>query len=139
MEKNIVSLFEINVIKNILPITATTMKLFSLLVYYKGEPSPHMLKAAHDLSSFSFFQRSSVQEFMTFTAKILTERTNIGDRQSVTEGEYMCHVFVRSDGLTGVCLSDHEYPPRVAHTLVTKVMEDFSLTVKLLLHKCVHS
>lgn len=105
------------------------MKLFSLCVMYKGDPSPHKLKGAFDVSSFSFFQRSSVQEFMNFTAKIMAERTQIGDRQSVTEGEYMCHVFVRADCLVGVCLSDQEYPHRVAHTLLTKVLEDFTLTV----------
>ena len=36
------------------------MKLFALLVMYKDE-SPTRLKAAFDVSSFSFFQRSSVQ------------------------------------------------------------------------------
>ena len=33
------------------------MKLFSLLVVYKGETQAHVLKAAFDLASFSFFQR----------------------------------------------------------------------------------
>ena len=105
------------------------MKIFSILVLYKGDPSSHALKSAHDLSSFSFFQRSSVQEFMNFTGKIMTERTQIGDRQSVTEGEYKCHVYIRPDCLVGVCLTDHEYPHRVAHTLLTKVLDDFTLTV----------
>ena len=54
------------------------------------------------------------------------ERTSIGARQSVKEAEYYCHVFVRGDSLTGVCFSDHEYPPRVAHTLLARVLEDFS-------------
>lgn len=106
------------------------MKIFSLLVMYKGE-DPHKLKGACDVSSFSFFQRSSVQEFMNFTAKIMTERTQIGDRTSVTEGEYMCHVFIRPDCLVGVCISDQEYPHRVAHTLLTKVLDDFTLTVSV--------
>ena len=105
------------------------MKIFSILVLYKGDPSSHTLKCAHDLSSFSFFQRSSVQEFMNFTGKIMTERTQIGDRQSVTEGEYKCHVYIRPDCLVGVSLTDHEYPHRVAHTLLTKVLDDFTLTV----------
>ncbi|TRY61738.1 hypothetical protein TCAL_09256 [Tigriopus californicus] len=105
------------------------MKLFSLLVLYKDDSSASILKASYDLSSFSFFQRSSVQEFVTFTAKILAERTPTSSRQSVKEAEYMCHVYVRSDNLVGVCLSDHDYPHRVAHTLVTKVLEDFTAQV----------
>ena len=58
---------------------------------------------------------------MGFTAKLMAERTQIGDRQSISEGEYMCHVFVRADSLIGVCLSDQEYPKMVAHKLLTKV------------------
>lgn len=105
------------------------MKLFSLMVLYKGEGEGQILKAAYELAQFGYFQRSSVQEFMNFTAKILVERTPVGERQSVKEGEYMCHVFVRSDSLVGLCVSDHEYPNRVAHTLLTKILEDFTAQV----------
>lgn len=34
------------------------MKLYSLSVLYKGDPKVVLLKAAYDVSSFSFFQRS---------------------------------------------------------------------------------
>lgn len=37
--------------------------------------------------------------------------------------DYMCHVYVRSDGLGGVVISDAEYPNRVAHTLINKVLK----------------
>lgn len=40
--------------------------------------------------------------------------------------DYMCHVFVRADNLAAVLISDHEYPRRVAHTLITKVMDEFA-------------
>jgi len=102
------------------------MRLFSLVILYKGDPSAHILKAGYDLSPISFFQRGTAQEFITFTAKILTERTSIGARQSVKEAEYYCHVFVRGDSLTGMCFSDHEYPPRVAHTLLIRLLDDFA-------------
>lgn len=35
--------------------------------------------------------------------------------------EYVCHVFVRSDSLGGVLVSDLEYPQRVVFTLLNKV------------------
>lgn len=35
---------------------------------------------------------------------------------------------VRASGLAGVAVCDMEYPPRVAFTLLTKVLEDFSTT-----------
>ena len=78
------------------------------------------------MSSISYFQRGTAENFIVFTSKILVERTSVGARQSVKEAEYMCHVFVRSDKLSVVCVSDHEYPPRVAHTMMQRVGEDFA-------------
>ena len=119
-------------------------KLFSIVILYKGDPSAHILKAGHDLTSISYFQRSTAENFIMFTSKILVERTGLGARQSVKEAEYMCHVFVRSvltldvvmtssnvpnlrsDKLSVVCVSDHEYPPRVAHTMMQRIGEDFA-------------
>lgn len=106
------------------------MKLFSLSVVYKNPHAAQLLKSAQDLQSFGFFQRGSVQEFMSFTSKILVERSQLATRQSVREQEYMCHVFVRADNLSGVVISDHEYPQRVAHTLITKVLDDFTENVQ---------
>lgn len=102
------------------------MKLFSLFVLYKSENGQaKVLKSATDLSSFGYFQRGSVSEFMQFTSKIITERTTVGARSSVKEQEYMAHVYVRSDNLSGVLVSDQEYPNRVAHTLLNKVSDKY--------------
>ncbi|CAM5177752.1 unnamed protein product [Eretmochelys imbricata] len=107
----------------------TRMKLYSLSVLYKGDPKVHLLKAAFDLSSFSFFQKTSVQEFMTFTSQLIVERSVLGSRASVKEQEYLCHVYVRSDRLAGVVIADNEYPPRVCFTLLEKVLDEFSTQV----------
>ncbi|XP_067005924.1 synaptobrevin homolog YKT6 [Anabrus simplex] len=105
------------------------MKLYALNVLYKGPNSAIWLKSAYDLQSFSFFQRGSVQEFMAFVSKTIVERTHTPARQSVKEGEYMSHVYVRADNLAGVVISDYEYPHRVAHTLITKVLDEFATKV----------
>lgn len=102
------------------------VKLYSISILYKSPTAATWLKSAHDLQSFSFFQRGSVQEFMSFCAKTIVERTAPASRQSVKEGEYFCHVYVRSDNLAGVVISDHEYPSRVSHTLLTKILDEFS-------------
>ncbi|XP_044267493.1 synaptobrevin homolog YKT6 [Tribolium madens] len=102
------------------------VKLYCISVLYKGPTSATWLKSAFDLQSFSFFQRGSVEEFMTFFCKTIVERTIPASRQSVKEGEYMCHVYVRADNLAGVVISDHEYPTRVSHTLITKILDEFS-------------
>lgn len=105
------------------------VKLYSLSVLYKSDNSVNWLKSAYELNSFSFFQRGSVQEFMAFVSKTIVERTQLAARQSVKEGEYMCHVYVRADGLAGVVISDHEYPHRVAHTLLTRVLDEFTTKI----------
>lgn len=38
----------------------------------------------------------------------------------------MCHVYVRRDGLAGVVVGDHEYQQRVAHTLINKILDEFT-------------
>ena len=98
------------------------MKLFSIFVLYKTpDNSSRILKSASDLSSFGFFQRGSVEEFMKFTSKIITERSSVASRSSVKEQEYLAHIYVRSDNLAAVIISDQEYTKRVAHTLLNKV------------------
>lgn len=105
------------------------VKVYAVVVLYKGVNNATILKAVYDLQSFSFFQRSSVQEFMTFVSKTMVERTQPASRQSVKEGEYMLQVYVRSDNLAGVLITDHEYPNRVAHTLITKTLDEFTVAV----------
>lgn len=103
------------------------MKLYCIEVLFKDSNGKvRLLSATHELSSFGYFQRSSVKEFMDFTSKIIVERTAVCSRSSVKEQEYICHVYVRSDSLAGVVIGDHEYPNRVAHTLLNKVLEDFT-------------
>uniref|UniRef100_A0A3B1IEY8 YKT6 v-SNARE homolog n=1 Tax=Astyanax mexicanus TaxID=7994 RepID=A0A3B1IEY8_ASTMX len=105
------------------------MKLLCLSVLYKGEAKSNLLKAAYELSSFGFFQRSSIQEFMTFTCGLLVERSAFGSRASVSEREYMCHVHIRDDGLAAVAIADTEYPQRVCFSLLEKVLDEFSRQV----------
>ncbi|ESO07874.1 hypothetical protein HELRODRAFT_185407 [Helobdella robusta] len=103
------------------------MKLFAINILYKGTNGKvKKLTGSSELSSFGFFQRSSAQEFMDFTSKIIVERTNTSQRSSVKEQEYVCHLYVRGDSLAGVVISDDEYPSRVSFTLLNKVLDDFS-------------
>ncbi|XP_064382443.1 synaptobrevin homolog YKT6-like isoform X2 [Halichondria panicea] len=101
------------------------VKIFSITILYKSA-KPVQKKASYELSSFGFFQRSGVREFMAFTSDILVEKTASGQRQSVKEQDYKCHVHVRSDSLACVVIADNDYPPRVAFTLMSKIMEEFS-------------
>mmetsp|Transcript_25512 Transcript_25512/g.25759 ORF Transcript_25512/g.25759 Transcript_25512/m.25759 type:complete len:200 (+) Transcript_25512:97-696(+) len=88
-----------------------------------------MLVQACELSSFGFFQRGSAREMITFFSKTICKRTPPGQRQSVQNQDYFVHVFMRTDGLCGCVTCDSEYPPRVAFSLLTKLLDDFSIQV----------
>ncbi|KAJ3100098.1 palmitoyltransferase [Physocladia obscura] len=86
-----------------------------------------ILAAENDLMSFNYFQRGSVQEFLGFFIKTAVERTQRGMRQKIEEQQmYVGHVYVRSDGLAGVIVTDIEYPTRSAFTIVNKILDEFS-------------
>lgn len=38
-------------------------------------------------------------------------------------------MYVRHDNLAGVVISDHEYPSRVSHTLITKILDEFAAKI----------
>lgn len=70
------------------------MKITALLVL-KCTPEgsdPVILVNASDLSSFGFFQRPSVREFIVFVGRTVAKRTPPGQRQSVQhEGLILCN------------------------------------------------
>ncbi|KAI0635427.1 snare protein YKT6 [Trametes polyzona] len=104
------------------------MKVFSLAVVLAPPNSTStILVSASDLSSFSFYQRGSVAEFMSFFTKTIAERTPQGQRQSVQENSYTAHVYNRggAEQLAGVIITDQEYPVRPAFSLLTKLLDDF--------------
>ncbi|CDW58913.1 synaptobrevin YKT6 [Trichuris trichiura] len=102
------------------------MKLFALALFYKGPAAACFLTGSFDLQSFSFFQRNSVRQFMVFTGKLIVERSGIPTRATVREQDYMCHVYVRSDSLSGLAVTDADYPGKVAHNLLSRLLNDFS-------------
>lgn len=101
-------------------------KIFDLTILNNSDATPIPLAEYFDVSSFNFFQRKSVGEFMSFTAKLVGQKTKKGQRQSVQQQEYMCHSFCRNDGLAAVCISDNEYPSRIIFTLLSKILDEFT-------------
>ncbi|CDK27815.1 unnamed protein product [Kuraishia capsulata CBS 1993] len=62
---------------------------------------------------------------MTFFSQTVAQRTSSGQRQSVEEGNYVGHVYTRSEGISGVLITDKQYPVRPAYTLLNKVLEEY--------------
>ncbi|KAL1933551.1 hypothetical protein VTP01DRAFT_7641 [Rhizomucor pusillus] len=101
------------------------MKLYGILILKKGQEKAEILASQYDLSSFGFFQRGSVQEFMNFCATTIAERTAPGQRQSVESENNLAHTYSHPRGPIGVIISDKEYPSRVAFSLLNKILDEF--------------
>ncbi|KAI8342525.1 Longin-like domain-containing protein [Chlamydoabsidia padenii] len=111
------------------------MKLYSIAILKKDGDKGKVLASQYDLSSFGYFQRGSVQEFMNFTSITIVERTQLGQRQSVESEnnplthivfvDNVAHVYAHPQGISGVIFSDKEYPSRVAFSLLNKVLDEF--------------
>ncbi|WWC66636.1 uncharacterized protein I206_100539 [Kwoniella pini CBS 10737] len=109
------------------------MKVYSLSLLSVTPTTPAqatLLGTSQDLSSFSFYQRSSVGEFMTFFTKTVAERTPANQPSSVEENNYKAHVFrtsgrqAGSPGMAAVMITDLEYPYRPAFSLLTKLLDE---------------
>jgi len=110
------------------------MKIYALsILNVPASGQAVVLASASDMSSFSFYQRGSVAEFMTFFAKTVAERTKAGQRQSVQENNYTAHVCNRggADQLCAVVITDQEYPVRPAFSLLSKILDEFDATIPL--------
>ncbi|KAK6198707.1 Longin-like domain-containing protein [Scheffersomyces amazonensis] len=101
------------------------MKIYYIGILRTSGDKTLELSSARDLSQFSFFERTGVSQFMTFFSETVAQRTQAGQRQSVEEGNYIGHTYVRSEGLAGVIISDKEYPVRPAYTLINKILEEY--------------
>ena len=97
----------------------------SILRWNEDTEEPVTLSAQFELSSFGFFQRSGVQQMLTFFSRTFAKRTAAGQRQTIQHEDYNCHVYRRADGLAGVVAADMDYPQRVAFVFLSKLMEEF--------------
>lgn len=91
------------------PVLAPIMKIFSISVVLAPRSGASVvLSNANDLSSFSFYQRGSVGEFLSFFTRTVAERTAQSQRQSIQENSYTAHVFNRggAEQLAGISSFD---------------------------------
>lgn len=101
------------------------MKIYYIGILRSSGDKALELTSARDLSQFSFFERNGVSQFMTFFAEIVSQRTQPGQRQSVEEGNYIGHTYTRSEGISGIIITDKDYPVRPAYTLINKILEEY--------------
>eukprot|EP00270_Netrium_digitus_P019510 TRINITY_DN7705_c0_g2_i2.p1 TRINITY_DN7705_c0_g2~~TRINITY_DN7705_c0_g2_i2.p1 ORF type:complete len:200 (-),score=42.49 TRINITY_DN7705_c0_g2_i2:273-872(-) len=102
------------------------MKITAILIMRStGESAePVQLGSVSDLSTFGYFQRSSVKELINFVARTIAQRTPSGRRQSVEHEEYIVHCY-NKNGLCGLVFANAEYPPRSAFSVINKILDEY--------------
>lgn len=98
---------------------SVNMPLYGLLIFYKGA-KPKFVKSSFDLTSFNFFQRGGIKEFLEITSEQLVRNSSVPSTSSMKEQMYMFYNHVESDSLAGVAVTDHAYPESVAQSLINK-------------------
>lgn len=102
------------------------MKVIAIeILRWNGEAEPTYLSLNADLSSFGFFKRGTVQEVLRFLTRTVAKRTPPGERNIVEEGDYVCYCYVSPENLVSTVVTDKEYPPRVALSLLGKALDEF--------------
>lgn len=101
------------------------VKLYFIGVFKKEGDDATLIQSASDLSTFGFFQRTSAEDFLKFTSKMVVARTEVSTRTSIQEKTYICHAFVRGDNTACVVVSDEDYPAKAAHSITIKILEEF--------------
>jgi synaptobrevin homolog YKT6 len=101
------------------------MKIESISVnrWNSDTPEPILLDAAFNLAEYGFFQRGSVKEFLTFATRTLAKRLPSGIHCVEYEGKF-CYAFVSAEGLSGIAITDKDYPARVIISLLKELVNE---------------
>lgn len=63
---------------------------------------------------------------MTIYAQAVAGRTAPGQRQDVQEDRYTIHAYTSSQNVCAIFMSDAAYPSLVAHSLLSKMIDEFT-------------
>lgn len=101
-------------------------RVFSITLFSKlNEQCPIILTQSLDLSKFSFWERGTVKECLTFVSREMIQRTNMVTYQTVIYKDYKCTSYLTAKGLGCVVVTDKDYVVRITCQLINKVIEAF--------------
>ncbi|CAD7928943.1 unnamed protein product [Amoebophrya sp. A25] len=103
------------------------MRLISLKVWKYQEGNSVQVADFENLSFINYFQRGVAREQLQFHSRTIVNHTEPGKRQTVKlEGDVgYCHTWIHPSGLACTCVTDNEYPLRVAYTLISEALGAF--------------
>ncbi|KAG8343943.1 putative Synaptobrevin [Trypanosoma vivax] len=110
------------------------MRLYSLAVVKTfqadANKEPVICSQAIDVSSFGFFQRNSVKEFIVFLTRTVSKRVARGSKTQITENGNVVFACSTLDGLVAIAISDIEYNSCVALRLLADILPQFETTFR---------
>ncbi len=104
------------------------MKVYCITLYSTTSGKTIQLASAMDLSSVSFFHRSTVQEHLLFGSKTVVERSPLSINFTVELKEnfdYIFHTYIGISGLACCIVTDREYPTPIAYKLIHQTIDKF--------------
>eukprot|EP01017_Pseudomicrothorax_dubius_P012318 TRINITY_DN1498_c0_g1_i6.p1 TRINITY_DN1498_c0_g1~~TRINITY_DN1498_c0_g1_i6.p1 ORF type:complete len:226 (-),score=70.88 TRINITY_DN1498_c0_g1_i6:124-801(-) len=108
-------------------LTIFEMRLISIYLLKWNEETPFILDTVHELSFLSFFQRPFFKEHLNFGARTCVARAKPGEKTvvEIKEANALCYCNILPNGLSGVAITDNEYPPRVAFMILNEAFNEF--------------
>lgn len=115
------------------------LKLASCMLMYKDEQGKKAttLVVHHMTDEYPFFIRGSIQQACLFISRVVVERTEVDNHQTITvdgDGEfktnqilenYVCHVYVQGNGLAATTVTSRDYPARIAFGMMINILNKF--------------
>lgn len=95
----------------------------------KKMDNPIFMCSVNDLSSFGFFEKMSVKEFIIFISRETMKKTVPGNKQIIEDNEFTIHSYLRSDFIGAVVITSKEYKPRIAVYLMNNLLEQFTKNI----------
>ncbi|OAK97940.1 putative vesicle membrane protein with acyltransferase activity [Phaeosphaeriaceae sp. SRC1lsM3a] len=103
------------------------MKVLYIGVFKSDPTNSVQLASATELSHISRFTRNAYYEFMVFAGQRLANVTQPGQRHVLDEKEkgFVVYSLGHTAGACGIVITDSEYKPAPAHSLNSKITNDF--------------
>ncbi len=102
------------------------MKIYSIILF----ENDNIISEAYNLSSFGFFQRQSVKEFIIFFSNFTINRIALHQRNCIKNNEYMIYAF--KNQYNSCCIiCDIEYYNNAAFNIIYDVLDKKYNTGKL--------
>jgi synaptobrevin family protein YKT6 len=100
------------------------MKLISVILFRNTNTQPVIIAASYFLSSFGFFEKSTVKEMCTFMSREIVRKTATSLTVPLNNNANIFHSYAVKD-VSVTCISDNDYPDYVVKELLVTIYKNF--------------